>query len=74
MLRKVASLNRHRIRSSHLGGQELPFYLLHLVHEVFGLFSQCQLRFRKHLAFFFFHMVFDVFHQFVEFGIKHLII
>jgi hypothetical protein len=34
------------------------------------LFSQCQLRFGEHLVFFFFHMMFNLFHELVELGIK----
>jgi len=39
-----------------------------------SLFSQRHLCFREHLAFFFFHIMFNIIYEFVKFGIKHFIV
>ena len=60
--------------SSLLRRQNVLFEILHLVLQLVEVFRQFLLRQRKHLGFFFFHMMFDVLHELAELRVKVVVI
>ena len=62
------------IPSSRLRRQNILFEILHLVLQLVEVVRQFLLRQRKHLGFFFFHMMFDVLHKRAELRVKIMVI